>query len=162
MPPELVQWINPAILVLLCMVPTSAETLTGLPRVVDGDTVEIDDERVRLEGIDAPESKQTCKRGGQRYPCGEEATSALRMRIGEASIRCEGNLRDKYKRLIAVCYLDSMDLNGWMVRQGHALAYRKYSKQYVAAEDAARRAKRALWQGQFIKPWLWRQGERLP
>ena len=83
------------------------------------------------------------------------------MKIGKASITCKGDTRDQYDRLIAVCYLDDMDLNGWLVRQGHALAYRRFSKRYVAAEDEAWKAKRGIWQGQFIKPWQWRQGARL-
>ena len=83
------------------------------------------------------------------------------MKIGKASITCKGDTRDQYDRLISVCYLDDMDLNGWLVSQGHALAYRRYSKRYVAAEDEARKAKLGLWQGQFIKPWQWRQGTRL-
>ena len=151
-----------AALPLLCVTPTSAETLTGLPRVVDADTVEVDRERVRLEGIDAPESRQTCKRGGERYACGQEATSALRSEDRRAAvITCKGDTRDRYKRLIAVCYLDGMDLNGWLISRGHAIAYRRYSTRYVASEDDARKAGRGIWRGQFVAPWLWRKGHRL-
>ena len=150
-----------ALLALSCVLPASAQTLTGEARIIDADTVEIAGERLRLEGIDAPESRQTCKHGGKRYDCGKDATSALRKKIGKESITCQGDTRDRYDRLIAVCYLDELDLNGWLVRQGHALAYRRFSKRYVAAEDEARKAKRGIWQGQFIQPWQWRQGARL-
>ena len=150
-----------ALLVLLCVLPVSAETLTGEARIIDADTVEIAGEKLRLEGIDAPESRQTCKRDGKRYDCGKEAASALREKIGNVSITCKSETRDQYDRLIAVCYLDDMDLNGWLVHQGHALAYRHYSKRYVAAEYEAWKAKRGIWQGPFIKPWQWRQGTRL-
>ena len=149
------------LLALPCVLPVNAETLTGAARIIDADTVEIAGEKLRLEGIDAPESRQTCKRDGKRYDCGKEATAALRVKIGKASISCKGDTRDQYDRLISVCYLDDMDLNGWLVSQGQALAYRRYSKRYVAAEDEARKAKRGLWQGQFIQPWQWRQGARL-
>ena len=81
---------------------------------------------------------RTPSRDGKRYDCGKEVTSALRVKIGKASITCKGDTRDQYDRLIAVCYLDDLDLNGWLVRQGHALAYRRYSKRYVAAEDETR------------------------
>lgn len=150
-----------ALLALPCVLPASAQTLSGEARIIDADTVEIAGERLRLEGIDAPESRQTCKRDGKRYDCGKDATSALREQIGKASITCIGDTRDQYDRLIAVCYLDGLDLNGWLVHQGHALAYRRFSKRYVAAEDEARKARRGIWQGQFINPWQWRQGIRL-
>ena len=149
------------LLTLLCVLPASAETLTGEARIIDADTLEIAGERLRLEGIDAPESRQTCKRGGKRYDCGKEASAALREKVGKSSITCIGDTRDQYDRLIAVCYLHDLDLNRWLARQGHALAYRRFSKRYVAAEDEARKTKRGIWQGEFIHPWQWRQGTRL-
>ena len=91
-----------ALLALPCVLPASAETLTGVARIIDADTVEIAGEKLRLEGIDAPESRQTCKRDGKRYDCGKEATSALRVKIGKASITCKGDTRDQYDRLIAL------------------------------------------------------------
>ena len=109
---ENIQIMRIALLALPCAVSASAETLTGAARIIDADTVEIAGEKLRLEGIDAPESRQTCKRDGKRYDCGKEATSALRVKIGKASITCKGDTRDQYDRLIAVCYLDDIDLSG--------------------------------------------------
>ena len=81
------------------------------------------------------------------------------MRIGSKAVSCEGGERGRYGRLIAVCFdVDGTDLNGWLVEQGHALAYRRYSMRYVAQETAARKAKRGIWQGGFVKPWRWRGG----
>jgi endonuclease YncB( thermonuclease family) len=103
--------------------------VTGKPRVVDGDTIHIGKTKIRLHGIDAPEMKQECYRvDGTPYRCGEAATDALRVLIGANPVRCDGGAYDRYKRLIAVCYSGTADLNAEMVRQGWALAYRKYSK----------------------------------
>ena len=144
------------------------ETLSGAARVIDADTIEVGGEvageRVRLMGIDAPERGQHCRDGAARsYPCGAEATAALRCRIGGADVRCEASGRDGYGRAIAVCFAaDGVDLNGWLVREGHALAYRHFSPAYVGDEEAARRARRGVWEGTFVPPWRWRKGERLP
>ena len=75
---------------------------------------------------------------------------------------CRGDARDRYKRLIGFCFFaDGTDLNGWVVRQGHALAYRKYSLAYVGQENAAKAEGIGIWQGRFVEPWKWRKGERL-
>jgi endonuclease YncB( thermonuclease family) len=136
--------------------------VTGKPRIIDGDTVEIAGERIRLNGIDTPEAKQTCLDGtGNRWRCGREATLALTTIVGDQEIICKGDERDKYKRLIAVCFAGTKDLNAEMVRQGWALAYRKYSTDYVAEEADAKAKKLGLWRGQFVAPWDWRRGKRL-
>ena len=132
--------------------------LAGRALVTDGDTVRLAGERVRLHGIDAPESKQACVAGGRRWRCGSEATRALARRIGGRPIACEERDRDRYGRIVAVCRVRGEDLNRWMVRQGWALAYRKYSTDYVPDERAARAAKRGLWRGDFVPPWRWRKG----
>ena len=112
------------LLLLLCPTSAEAETLTGKPYVTDGDTVKISGERIRLEGIDAPEWNQRCKdASGKGYDCGIVSTAALRNKIGRNSITCEGTKRDRYGRFLGVCYLNELDLNGWMVRNGYALAY---------------------------------------
>ena len=82
-----------ALLALPCVLPASAQTLTGVARIIDADTVEIAGEKLVLEGIDAPESRQTCKRDGERYDCGKDATSALRVKIGKEAITCKGDTR---------------------------------------------------------------------
>ena len=150
------------LVLLLCTASAEADTLTGKPYVTDGDTVKISGERIRLEGIDAPERNQRCKNGsGKSYDCGIVSTAALRNKIGRNPITCEGTKRDRYGRFLGICYLNGIDLNGWMVRNGHALAYRKYSRRYVSAEQEARENSRGLWTGEFVAPWSWRKGERL-
>ena len=139
------------------------EILGSVPRIIDADTLEVAGQKVRLQGIDAPESAQSCRQaGGQRYPCGDHATQALRTRIGPDAVTCTIAGRDRYLRALGICYTaDGTDLNGWLVRQGHALAYRKYSTQYVPQEGQAKAAQAGLWAGEFIKPWDWRRGARL-
>jgi endonuclease YncB( thermonuclease family) len=135
-----------------------AANLTGDARVVDGDTIWTGDTKIRLHGIDAPETRQECTgRDGEPYRCGEAATAALRTLIGSEPVRCEGDTYDRYKRLIATCYSGSIDLNAELVRLGWALAYRKYSKDYVSAELEAHDAKRGMWAGEFEPPWDWRR-----
>ena len=139
------------------------EILGSVPRIVDADTLEVAGQKVRLQGIDAPESAQSCRQaGGHRYPCGDHATQALRTRIGPAAVTCTIEGRDRYLRALGICYAaDGTDLNGWLVRQGHALAYRKYSTTYVPQEDQAKAAQAGLWAGAFVPPWDWRRGARL-
>ena len=136
--------------------------VTGKPRVIDGDTIHINQTKIRLHGIDAPETRQECYRvDGSPYRYGEAATDALRVLIGADPVRCDGRAYDRYKRLIAVCFIGTKDLNAEMVRLGWALAYRKYSNDYVAAEVDAKSQKVGLWQGRFVAPWDWRRGKRL-
>ena len=138
-----------------------SDALTGPARVIDGDTLDVGGVRIRLHGIDAPESKQSCRTGGQRWSCGREATRALAGRIGGRSVACEERDQDRYGRVVAVCSLSGTDLNGWMVAQGWAFAYRRYSRAYVAEESGARAARRGMWRGYVVPPWDWRRGERL-
>jgi endonuclease YncB( thermonuclease family) len=135
--------------------------VVGVASVIDGDTLEIHDQRIRLHGIDAPESGQSCEKDGKQYRCGQQAALALADKIGRALIRCEQRDIDRYKRTVAVCRLGVEDLNGWMVRQGWAIAYRQYSRDYVDDESAAQAAKAGIWAGRFIEPSKWRRGDRL-
>ena len=128
--------------------------VTGKPRVIDGDTIEIAGERIRLHGIDAPESKQTCAdKTGREWGCGRMATQALKDAINDQEVVCKGDKRDRYKRLLAVCYVGKINLNAKMVGNGWALAYRKYSKDYVRAETFAKSRREGLWRGTFEPPW---------
>jgi len=137
-----------------------AETLTGKPRIIDGDTLEIAGERIRLHGIDAPEAKQTCTVNGQSWACGEEATLALIFKTAEHWVRCETLSKDRYGRHIATCYVGPYDLNRWMVRNGWAIAYRYYSEKYVIEEEQALAEGLGIWRGEFIEPYKWRMGQR--
>ena len=91
---------------------------------------------------------------------GKDSAFALADRIGRSAIDCRGVERDRYGRLVAVCFKGSEDLNRWMVEQGWAVAYRRYSMDYVQAEEAARAAGRGLWSGSFDMPWDWRKTAR--
>jgi len=131
-------------------------SLSGVATVIDGDTLEIHGQRIRLHGIDAPESGQSCERAGQHYRCGQQAALALADRIGQRTVRCEPQGQDRYQRVIAICRLGEQDLNRWMVAAGWAVAYRKYSLDYVADEERAKRARLGIWSGSFEMPWDWR------
>ena len=135
----------------------------GETRVIDGDTLEVKGERVRLEGIDAPEKGQSCRNAsGELYPCGQAVIYALHGRIGKGNVVCAIDAaRDRYGRALGVCSLGGEDLNAWLVSEGHALAYRRYSLKYVDQEEAARADGRGIWAGDFVAPWDWRRGERL-
>ena len=90
----------------------------------------------------------------------ESKTQSLTLpspQVGADPVRCEGGVYDRYKRLIAICYVGNQDINAEMVRQGWALAYSRYSKDYVDDENAARIARKGLWQGEFVPPWEWRR-----
>jgi endonuclease YncB( thermonuclease family) len=135
-----------------------ADEISGRPRVVDGDTLAFGDSKIRLQGVDAPELHQVCQdRAGKAYRCGKVAAAALIGKIADGVLQCSGEHRDRYRRLLATCWKGTEDLNQWMVLNGWALAFRRYSTVYVDAEDAARLANRGLWAGDFDLPWDWRR-----
>ena len=138
-------------------VQSAAPPLTGRASVIDGDTLEIDGQRIRLFGIDAPEASQTCTIGGRSYRCGQEAALALSEFTGQRPVACEQRDVDRYGRIVAVCRLGGEDVGAWMVSQGWALAYDRYSCTYDDEELAARANKRGIWQGTFVRPWVWRE-----
>ncbi len=110
--------------------------------------------RIRLHGIDAPESRQTCRQGGQ------QAALALADKIARRPVSCSPKDTDRYGRVVAVCRAGDEDLNAWLVSEGHAVAYRQYSRDYVALEDQARAAKRGIWAGEFMVPAEWRKANK--
>ncbi len=149
------------IAVLIALLPAVAlADMTGPASVIDGDTIEIHGTRIRLHGIDAPESRQFCHIDGKRWRCGQRAALALADKIGRRPVACVGRDRDRYGRVLAVCLVGAEDLNGWLVANGWALAYRRYSTVYVPHENAARLANAGMWQGAFVPPWDWRRGKR--
>jgi endonuclease YncB( thermonuclease family) len=132
---------------------SSQEAMSGLPRVVDGDTLVMDGHRIRLAGIDAPELRQFCRRKGGEWACGAEAKSYLSALIGDAKTRCEADGSDRYGRLLAVCTSQNLDLNAAMVLAGHAIAFGYYE----AEEREARERRLGLWSGTFDAPRTWRE-----
>lgn len=141
------------LIALMLAFPASAEVVAGQARVVDGDTLAFGAAHVRLSGVDAPEAKQICQDvAGRGWPCGGQATAALKSLIGGAPVRCEGDERDRYNRLVARCTAAGRDLGEALVSEGLAFAYRKYSLDYVSAEEQAHAARRGIWAGQFEPP----------
>ncbi len=157
---------KPAALVLLAALalfaqPASAGDLTGRASVIDGDTIEIHAERIRLEGVDAPESGQSCTdTEGRAWPCGRRAAFALADHIGQKPVHCISSGKDRYHRSLATCDLDGENLNRWLVANGWAVAYRRYSEAYVSEETVAQEQKRGIWSGTFVMPWDYRHRKK--
>jgi len=146
----------------LSTVAQASEIISGPAKVTDGDTIIIGTTKIRIHGIDAAESKQTCRiPNGKTIRCGVIAGDAMRDLITGATVTCKPIDVDRYGRTIAICYAEGRDVGQNMVHTGWAIAYRRYSKKYVAVEDKARAAKRGMWRGSFVKPWEWRRGVRL-
>jgi endonuclease YncB( thermonuclease family) len=154
-----------AIAIAFTCLPIRAQTVSsevsGMARIVDGDTIEISGAKLRLYGVDAPETDQVClDEHSARWTCGVEARDRLAAHVSGREVTCAARRTDAYQRRLAVCHLGGEDVNAWMVREGWALAFVRYSKAYVADEAAAREAQRGLWRGAFIAPWDWRGRSR--
>ncbi len=133
-------------------------TIIGKAWVIDGDTIVINNTHIRLEGIDAPESTQSCidARGGS-WACGSRATRELRNYIRGQELTCTEKALDRYRRTLAICKVpDGTDINAWMVRQGLAIAY-GFAKTYRSEQNEAENAKRGIWAGTFTEPAQWRK-----
>lgn len=144
----------------LCAVPVAAATVSGSAKVIDGDTLEIGSQRIRLFGIDAPEATQKCDRAGERWACGQASADELRGMIGSGELTCSGNEVDTYGRLLAVCTISGVDLNRLMVTEGWATAFRRYSENYMPDENQARAFRRGLWSSSFMSPEDYRSAQR--
>lgn len=168
-----VLWAAPALLGLaVALAPLEGEAaparkglppeVAGTATVIDADTLEIGKTRIRLTGVDAPESDQKCRNAkGQFIRCGAIAANALSAWINRNPVTCAIEDKDRYGRFIGKCSVRGADVQEWLVTNGHALAYRTYSTAYVEAELKARKAKTGVWSGEFIMPWDWRQGLRM-
>ena len=134
------------------------EPIIGQASVIDGDTIEIHGQRIRLWGIDAPEGRQPCTRDGKPWRCGTEAANALDRHLDGATVACTVRDIDRYRRVVAKCEVRGRDVGNWLVSEGWALDYSRYSKSaYAAAEATAKDAKRGVWAGAFEPPWEWRR-----
>ena len=128
----------------------------GKPRIIDGDSIEIKNEKIRLLGIDAFEKKQNCsKEDGTKYKCGERTISNLSTIISDQPIRCITKKKDRYKRWLATCYIGKLDINENMILYGNAFSY--MSKKYKNVENEAKKINAGAWAGKFIFPWEWRK-----
>ncbi|WP_029032191.1 thermonuclease family protein [Salinarimonas rosea] len=139
----------------------------GVARVVDGDTIALEqdgsgrDVRIRLFGIDAPEGDQACTDGrGRAWACGDVAARRLSDLAEGRVVSCEEEDRDQYERIVAICRIGGRDLNGTLVEEGLAFAYREFSERYVAQERAARRDERGVFAGSALAPWEHRAAQR--
>lgn len=132
--------------------------ISGRARVIDGDTLEIEGRHVRLEGIDAPETGQTC---GRRligsWNCGAAAAERLANLIAKRAVSCESRGNDKYGRMLGICYVEGRDINAELVREGLAWAFVKYSQTYVRQEAEARARRVGIWQGEAEPAWVYRE-----
>jgi len=126
-------------------------------KVVDGDTIHLDDEKIRFTGIDTPELKQTCIKDGVKDSCGITAKQILIDKIADNKVNCIREGKDQYKRTLAECFVNNISLSSYLVRSGYAFAYRKYSKKFILDEDYARLNKIGMWSMKFDYPWNYRK-----
>jgi len=129
-------------------------------RVIDGDTIHLNGEKIRFTGIDTPELKQTCIKEGFIDPCGVTAKEILIVKIGDNKVKCISEGKDQYKRTLAECFVNGESLSSHLVRSGYAFAYRKYSKKYIPDEDFAKVNQVGMWSMDFQYPWDYRKALR--
>ena len=135
-----------------------ADDFIGQASVVDGDTLEIHGTRIRLWGIDAPESSQLCRgEDSLQYRCGAQAANDLDAFIARRPVNCVPLSLDQYGRTVATCSVGGADLGEWLVQSGLALDWPQYSKgRYAGAQQKAERGARGIWKGSYVEPWLYR------
>ena len=140
----------------------AAEPIIGLVSVIDGDTIEIHGQRMRIWGIDAPESSQLCRGPDSlQFRCGAKAANALADFTAGQTVSCTQVDRDRYGRVVARCDVGGTDMAEWLVRSGHAVDWPRYSRgRYSAAQDEARREERGIWAGSWGNPWEFRACRR--
>lgn len=135
--------------------------MAGNVRILDGDTIDLDGARYRINGIDAPESRQTCtSKNGAQWACGKAATKMLRALTHGKKVSCEKLSTDRYGRFIARCKAGKTDMGRAMVESGMAWAYLKYSGEYEGAQRIAQKAKAGVWSGSAQPPWEFRASKR--
>ena len=140
--------------------------IIGEAEVTDGDTIIINDIRIRFTGSDAPESyffgkTQTCLDGkGREWECGYAATQKLKELINNQTVRCTDEGQDRYGRTLGICYVGAIDLQAEMVKSGMAVAYLRYSNRYEKEQNYAKKVKAGMWAGEFKQPEVWRRENR--
>lgn len=134
--------------------------ITGKVVVTDGDTLRMGEIRIRMHGIDAPEKAQTCIKAMHNWQCGQASRAALIAKVGDSNVNCVIKDIDRYKRLVGECFIGKLNLNRWMVSEGWAVAYRKYSQDYIKNEELARQSRTGIWSSEFQLPSEWRKSRR--
>ena len=129
-------------------------------KIVDGDTIHLNGEKIRFIGIDTPELKQSCLKEGIKVFCGVTAKQILIDKIGNDNVECISDGKDQYKRTLAECFVNNESLSSYLVRSGYAFAYRRYSKKFVVDEDYARINKIGMWSMEFDYPWDYRKSKK--
>ena len=128
-------------------------------KIVDGDTIHLNGEKIRFTGIDTPELKQTCIKEGIENSCGVTAKQILVNKIGNNTVECISEGRDRYKRILAECFVNDESLSTYLVRSGYAFAYRKYSNKFIIDEKYAKVNKVGMWSMKFEYPWDYRKNK---
>ena len=146
------------LLITAFLILSSAPALSGDLFIRDGDSFTMNGKELRLWGIDAPEYRQYCSKDDQSVPCGKYARQRLENLLTGEKLECERITTDRYKRIIARCYVRGEDVAAQMVRAGFAFDYERYSKgTYAEQQKAAQNEKRGLWSMQFEWPWIWKR-----
>ena len=126
-------------------------------KITDGDTIKFNGEKIRFSGIDTPELNQTCVKEGVKNSCGLTAKQILIDKIIDNKVKCIKEGKDRYKRILAECFVNNESLSRYLVRSGYAFAYRRYSKKFIIDEDYARANKLGMWSMEFEYPWDFRR-----
>jgi len=126
-------------------------------KIIDGDTIHLNNEKIRFTGIDTPELKQTCNKNNEIINCGIQARQLLINKIGKNKVNCIREDKDQYNRTLAECFVNDLSLSRFLVREGYAFAYRKYSKKFIEDENFAKKNNMGMWSMKFQYPWDWRK-----
>tara|TARA_B100000902_G_scaffold325620_1_gene320354 strand:+ start:928 stop:1407 length:480 start_codon:yes stop_codon:yes gene_type:complete len=126
-------------------------------KIIDGDTIQLNNEKIRFTGIDTPELKQTCSKNNEIIYCGIKARQLLIDKIGKNKVHCIKKGMDQYERTLAECFINNLSLSKFLVREGYAFAYRKYSKKFINDENYAKKNNIGMWSMKFQYPWDWRK-----
>ncbi|VAV99620.1 hypothetical protein MNBD_ALPHA04-1413 [hydrothermal vent metagenome] len=127
--------------------------------MIDGDSFKVGEAEYRIYGIDAPEYFQNCKdENGADWPCGKMARTGLKSALADDQFSCEVRAKDQFGRFIVTCYNDrELDLGSLLVEQGYAVSGHSFDEKiYAVDEIAAKKAKRGIWRGSFVRPDIWR------